>query len=65
MISDLGIFILNNRIGDLLSYELSVPVTFDSNVRPFCFYHKDDFTVLQEEQRRKIYSQHLNNFVVS
>jgi hypothetical protein len=65
MISDLGTFILNNRIGDLLSYELSLPVTFDSNVRPFCFYHKDDFSVLQEEQRRKIYSHHLNNFVVS
>jgi DcmR-like sensory protein len=65
MLSDLGTFILNNRIADLLSYELSLPARFDSNVRPFCFYHKDDFSVLQQEQRRKIYSHHLNNFVVS
>jgi hypothetical protein len=65
MLSDLGTFILNNRIADLLSYELSLPLRFGSNVRPFCFYHKDDFDVLQQEQRRKIYRHHLNNLVVS
>ena len=65
ILSDLGTFILKNRIDDLISYELSLPVRFDFNVRPFCFYHKDDFEVLQLEQKRKIYSHHLNSFVVS
>jgi hypothetical protein len=65
LLSDLGTFILNNRIPDLLSYELSLPVRFDYNVRPFCFYHKDDFNILQEEERRKIYDHHLNNLIVS
>ena len=37
MLSDLSTFILNNSIPDLFSYELSLPVRFDSNVRPFCF----------------------------
>ena len=30
LFSDLGTFILNNRIADLLSYELSMPLRFDS-----------------------------------
>lgn len=65
ILSDLGTFILKNRIADLISYELSLPVRFDSKVRPFCFYHKDDFEVLQLEKRRKIYSHHSNNFVAT
>ncbi|HKG86887.1 MAG TPA: hypothetical protein VKA95_01070 [Nitrososphaeraceae archaeon] len=65
LFSDLGTFILNNRIADLLSHELSMPLRFDSPVRPFCFYHKEDFNVLQEEQRRKICSHHLNSLIVS
>jgi len=65
LLSDLGTFVLNNRIADLISYELSMPVRFDSNVRPFCFYHKDDFNVLQEEERKRICCHHMNNLVVS
>src|SRR5918994_778687 len=65
LLSDLGKFILNNRIADLISYELSMPVRSDSNVRPFCFYHKDDFNVLQEEERIRICCHHTNNSVVS
>jgi hypothetical protein len=65
LLSDLGTFILNNRIADLLSYELSLPVRFDYNIRPFCFYHKDDFNILREEQRKRICSHHLNNLIVS
>ena len=65
LFSDLGTFILNNRIADLLSYELSMPLRFDSPVRPFCFYHKDDFNVLQEDQMKRICSHHLNSLIVS
>src|SRR5919112_2075215 len=64
LVSDLGPFILNNRIADLLSYELSMPARFDSNIKSFCFYHKDDFNILQKEERRTICSHHLNNLIV-
>lgn len=64
LLSDLGTFILNNRIADLLSHELSMPSRFDSNVRPLCFYHNDDFDVLREEEKRRICSHHLNNLIV-
>ena len=65
LLSDLGTFILNKRIANLLSWELSMPVRFDSNVRPFCFYHRDDFNALQEEEKKRICGHHLNNLIVS
>jgi hypothetical protein len=64
LLSDLGTFILNNRIADLLSHELSMPTRFKSNIRPLCFYHNDDFNVLREEEKRRICSHHLNNLIV-
>jgi hypothetical protein len=65
LLCDLGTFILNNRIADLLSHELSMPTRFDSNIRPLCFYHNDDFNVLREEEKRRICSHHLNNLIVT
>jgi hypothetical protein len=65
LLSDLGTFILNNRIADLVSYEQSVPATIDARIRPFCCYHKDDFYLLQEEQRKRILGHHSNNLIVS
>ena len=65
LLSDLGTFILNNRIADLISHELAVPTRVDANMRFFCCYHKDDFNVLQEEQRKRIFGQHANNLIVS
>jgi hypothetical protein len=64
LLSDLGTFILNNRIADLLSHELSMPTRFESNIRPLCFYHNDDFNVLREVEKRRICSHHLNNLLV-
>jgi hypothetical protein len=65
LLSDLGTFILNNRIADLISHERSAPTRVDGNFRFFCCYHKDDFNVLQEEQRKMIFGQHANNLIVS
>jgi hypothetical protein len=65
LLGDLGTFILNNRIADLISYEQSLPARVDANIRPFCFYHKDDFNVLQEEQRKILFGHHSNNLIVS
>jgi hypothetical protein len=65
LLSDPGIFFLNNRITELVSYELSLPTRVDANIRPFCCYHKNDFNLLQEEQRRRIFGHHSNNLIVS
>jgi hypothetical protein len=65
ILADLGVFVLNNRITDLLSYELSMPLRLNSYVRSFCLYHKDDFNTLQEEQRIRICSHHFNNLSIS
>jgi hypothetical protein len=64
LLNDLGVFILNKRITDLISYEQSIPARIDTNIRPFCCYHKDDFNLLQEEQRKRIFEHHSNNLIV-
>ncbi len=63
--SDLGFFILNKEIMDLVSYEVSVPNIFDSRIRAICCYHKDHFERLKEEQRQRILVAHANNFIVA
>lgn len=63
---DLGPFILNNKLDDLLSYEKSLPArAVDAKVRMICCYHKDDFAVLTEEQREKIITFHGNSFIIA
>jgi hypothetical protein len=65
LLGDLGTFFINKRIADLISHELSVPNRMDgNNVRSFCCYHKDDFSVLQEEQRKRILGHHSNNLIL-
>ena len=65
LLNDLGVFILNKRIPDLISYEQSIPAKIDANIRPFCCYHKDDFNLLEEQQQKRIFEHHSNNLIVS
>jgi hypothetical protein len=74
VLSDLGTFFLNKRIADVISHELwlrlllvgvSVPSRIDANIRSFCCYHKDDFSVLQEKQRKRILQHHSNNLILA
>jgi|SRR5919204_5780695 hypothetical protein len=65
LLSDPGTFILNKRIAELIQYELSVPSVIDASIRAFCCYHKDDFSLLQEEQRKRLFEHHSNNFIAS
>lgn len=64
LLSDLGTFFLKKRIDDLISHEVSVPSKIDANFRSFCCYHKDDFSILQEEQRNRLLGHHLNNLIL-
>src|SRR5918994_6765439 len=65
LLSDLGTFFLHKRIADLISHEVSVPRRIDANIRSFCCYHKDDFSILQEEQRKEILLHHSNNLILA
>ena len=65
LLSDLGTFFLHKRIADLVSHEVSVPRRIDANIRSFCCYHKDDFSILQEEQRKEILLHHSNNLILA
>ena len=61
LLSDLGTFFLNKRIAELISHEVSVSNRMDTNIRSFCCYHKADFNLLTEEQRKRILQHHSNN----
>jgi MEDS: MEthanogen/methylotroph, DcmR Sensory domain len=65
LLTDLGTFFLNKRIAELISHEVSVSSRIDANIRSFCCYHKDNFSVLQEEQRNRILQHHLNNLILN
>ena len=65
LLSDLGTFFLHKRITDLISHEVSVPRRIDANIRSFCCYHKNDFSILQEEQRKEILLHHSNNLILA
>jgi hypothetical protein len=65
LLTDLGTFFLNKRKAELISHEVSVSSRIDANIRAFCCYHKDDFNLLQEEQRKRIWRHHLNNLILS
>jgi hypothetical protein len=65
LLTDLGTFFLNKRIAELISHEVAVSGRIDANIRSFCCYHKDNFSVLQEEQRNRILRHHLNNLILN
>ncbi len=65
LLGDLGTFFLKKRRADLISYEVSIPSRTDANIRSFCCYHKDDFSVLQEEQRKRILRHHWNSLILA
>ncbi|MBD0360936.1 MAG: MEDS domain-containing protein [Nitrososphaeraceae archaeon] len=64
LLADLGTFFLNRRIAELISHEVSVSSRIDTKIRSFCCYHKDDFSILQEEQRKRILQHHSNNLIL-
>jgi hypothetical protein len=66
LVTDLGLFFLKKRFADLISHEVSVPSRkYTNNIRSFCCYHKDDFNLLQEEQRKRILRHHSNNLILA
>jgi hypothetical protein len=58
-LADMGSFFLFDREKELVSYELSMPKTTDLRLKPFCCYHKNDFSLrLTKDQRAQLINHH-------
>ena len=58
VIADAGPFFHLNKKEKLVEHELSMPSRFDTNLKRFCVFHKQDFNSLAEEQRQKLLDHH-------
>jgi len=58
ILGDMGSFIFENRIQDLIDYELYLPGCFDMNLKGICLYHQKDFDRLHEDKRQIIIDHH-------
>ena len=58
VIADAGPFFHLNKKEKLVEHELSLPSRFDTNLKRFCVFHKQDFNVLTEEQKQKLLDHH-------
>jgi hypothetical protein len=58
VIADAGPFFHLNKKDKLVEHELSMPSRFDTDLKRFCVFHKQDFNILAEEQRQKLLDHH-------
>ena len=58
IIADAGSFFHLNKKDKLVEHELSMPSRFDTHLKRFCVFHKQDFNSLAEEQRQKLLDHH-------
>jgi DcmR-like sensory protein len=65
VISDMGSFGFLRKEKDLLEYESSLPLRFNSmKCKGFCCYHQSDFDKLSENQKEQLFEHHLKNLIV-
>ena len=55
---DMGSFLFEKRIEDLVNYELRLPRRFEINLKGICLYHHKDFDRVSEDQKQTIINQH-------
>jgi hypothetical protein len=55
---DMGSFLFEKRIKELVNYELSLPRRFEINLKDICMYHHKDFDRVSEDQKQTIIDQH-------
>jgi hypothetical protein len=58
VIADAGPFFHLNKKDKLVEHELSMPSRFDTDLKRFCVFHKQDFNTLAEEQQQKLINHH-------
>jgi hypothetical protein len=55
---DMGSFLFEKRIEELVNYELHLPRRFEINLKGICMYHHKDFDRVSEDQKQTIINQH-------
>ena len=66
VISDMGSFIFLSKENELLEYERSLPLKFNSmRCKGFCCYHQADFDRLSENQKEQLFEHHYKNLIIS
>ena len=58
IMEDMGSFLFENRMKELVNYELHLPRRFEVNLKGICLYHQKDFDRLSEYQKQTIINQH-------
>ncbi len=58
IIGDMGSFLFEKRMQDLIDYELCLPKRFEVNLKGICLYHQKDFDRLSEDRRQIIINHH-------
>jgi hypothetical protein len=58
IIADAGSFFHIKNLDKLIEHELSMPSKFDVHLNRFCVFHRQDFSILTEEQRQKLVKHH-------
>ena len=67
VIAELASFYFLNGIDKLIEYEMSLPTSYDDNIKlkGFCFYHQEDFDKrLSKEQKQNLLEHHGKNLTV-
>jgi hypothetical protein len=58
ILGDMGAFLFENRMQDLIDYELCLPKRFEMNLKGICLYHQKDFDILPEDTKQIILNHH-------
>jgi hypothetical protein len=58
IMGDMGSFLFENRMEELVNYELQLPSRFEINLKGICLYHQNDFDRLSEYQKQAIINHH-------
>jgi MEDS: MEthanogen/methylotroph, DcmR Sensory domain len=58
IIGDMGSFLFEKRMQDLIDYELCLPKRFKVNLKGICLYHQKDFDRLPEDMKQIIINHH-------
>jgi hypothetical protein len=58
IIGDMGSFLFEKQMKELVNYEMSLPRRFEINIKGICLYHHKDFDRVSEDQKQTIIHQH-------
>lgn len=66
VISDMGSFNLLRKEQELLEYETSLPLRFNSiKCKAFCCYHQANFDRLSESEKKQLFEHHDKNLIMT